>query len=189
MNPAGQLLRRAVAAGPIALLLGPGAASAEDAEGARRAAVERANWPADVVRMADDYLGRHAGSPWAPEITQRRERAIVAAEALRRHDVMLFRQAFVDAAAEDAHAQADARLAAIGDRPAIRRLADQAAALGSPRYVGWLQYAMRLGDDEAAYALARHYRRLDQPVLAQVYESEALALGYEPPPALSHARK
>ena len=179
----------AVVATLIAVALPASAAESAGTELAARAAASTACWPAEAVRLADDYLRRFAGAPNAADIALRRERALAAANALQRSDVMLVRQAFVDAGAGDAAALADVRLAAVGDRDAIRRIAERAQAQHNPRYVGWLQYGAQLGDDEAAYALALHYRRQDQPLLAQVYESRALAMGYQPPPALAHARK
>jgi len=181
--------RLAVAAALAAMLLPAAAAPADDIEAAARLAATSAVWPADVVRLADDYLRRFGDTPQAAAIAHRREQARAAVEALRRPDVMLFRPAFTEAAVADPEACADAQLAAAGDRAAIRRLAERAAAAHSPRVVGWLQYGVALGDDEAAYALALHYRRQDQPALAQMYESQALAMGYAPPLALDHARK
>jgi hypothetical protein len=183
--------RRQLVAAALAAALLPASAFAggDDVERAARSAVEQAWWPADVVRLADDYLRHHRDAPAALEVAQRRERARVAAQVLRRRDVTLFRAAFVEAAGGDADSRADVRLAALGDLPAIRRMAARVEATDSPRWVGWMQFGARLGDDDAAYELALHYRREDQPLLAQVYESQALALGHVPPPALEQTRK
>lgn len=61
--------------------------------------------------------------------------------------------------------------------------------MGHRRALGWLQYAAALGSEDAAYALALHYRRDAQPLLAARYESRAAELGLQPPPALDHLRK
>lgn len=154
-----------------------------------RAAVLQACWPNDVIRLADEYLRRHADAPQAPDVALRRERATVALAALRRVDVQLFRQGFADAAGSGEATQDDVRRAAIGDLAAIRRLADSLAATAGSRWLGWLQYGSALGDKDAAYALAVHYRRQNQPWFAQIYEARALELGFDPPPTLAHARK
>jgi TPR repeat protein len=57
------------------------------------------------------------------------------------------------------------------------------------RYAGWLQYATMLGNRDASYELAVHYRRQDQPVLASLYETRAIEMGYNPPRWLDHVRK
>ena len=160
------------------------------AEPALRQAVLQALWPADIVRLADAYLGRFAAQDWCADARRLREQARQTALLLRRPDVQLFRSAFAGASAGDL-AASDLRLAALGDPAAALRLAQPTAQLeaGSKRQLGWLQFAAALGSEQAAYALALHYRRLSQPLLAAQHEAQALALGLVPPLSLDHVRK
>ena len=160
------------------------------AEPALRQAVLQALWPADIVRLADAYLGRFAAQDWCADARRLREQARQTALLLRRPDVQLFRSAFAGASAGDL-AASDLRLAALGDAAAALRLAQPTAQLeaGSKRQLGWLQFAAALGSEQAAYALALHYRRLSQPLLAAQHEAQALALGLVPPLSLDHVRK
>lgn len=177
-----------------ALALSPGAAqaAADSDEAALRAAVGSAVWPADIVRAADRYLEHHAASNGAAAVAAERERAAAAWQLVSRQDLRLYRSAFQPP--PDQPAQRDElRRAALGDREAVLRLArahrpsdEHPAAL---RYVGWLQYAAALGDERSAYELALHFRRTAQPVLAAQYETQALAMGFQPPPTLDHVRK
>ena len=118
------------------------------------------------------------------------QRARITGDILRRRDVLLFRSAFDPALAPGAVAE-ELRLAALGDAGAALRLAHQASdGRGQPRrQLGWSQYASLLGSEQAAYALALHYRRESQPLLAAQFESRALALGFVPLPSLDHTRK
>ena len=160
------------------------------AEPALRQAVQQALWPADIVRLADAYLGRFAAQAWAAEARALREQAQPAAQLLRRPDVHLFRSAFVEGSTSD-RAAVDVRLAALGDPAAALRLAQPSPQVpaGSKRQLGWLQFAAALGSDQAAYALALHYRRESQPLLAAQHEALALALGHVPLLSLDHVRK
>lgn len=160
------------------------------AEPALRQALLQALWPADIVRLADAYLGRFAAQDWCADARLLREHARQTALLLRRPDVQLFRSAFTGAPAGDL-AASDLRLAALGDPAAALRLAQPTAQLeaGSKRQLGWLQFAAALGSEQAAYALALHYRRVSQPLLAAQHEAQALALGLVPPLSLDHVRK
>ena len=80
------------------------------------------------------------------------------------------------------------RLAALGD-PAASRSGCRRGMAAAARHVGWLQFAARLGSDEAACALALHYRRDAQPLRAARREARAIELGFQPPPALDHRRR
>lgn len=181
-----------LAAGLWAGALAAGSASAQDGgEAALRRELNAATWPADIVRLAGDYLERFPTGPAATEARALLQGAQRAAQAIARSDVKLYRSAF-----EPPHptrAEADAlRRAALGDRDAAWRI-----ARASPhedggedhRYVGWLQFAAMLGSDGASYELALHYRRRGQPALAARYEARAIELGFTPPPALDHVRK
>jgi hypothetical protein len=168
--------------------------AAADTEGELRQELQQAVWPADIVRLADQYLSRYPASDWAGSASALRERAGVTMVVLRRNDVRLFRSAFRPAT--DATAvQDDLRRAALGDSGAAVRIAhlhvrgDAGMAQDMNRYVGWLQYASMLGDDRASYELALHFRRESQPVLAAKYEARAVELGFTPPRDLDHIRK
>jgi hypothetical protein len=169
-------------------------AATSESEGALRQELQQAVWPADIVRLADQYLSRYPGAAWAGSASTLRERAGMTMVVLKRNDVRLYRSAFQPAS--DAGAvQDDLRRAALGDSAAAVRLAhlQQRGEGGLPqdmnRYVGWLQYASMLGDERASYELALHFRRDAQPVLAAKYEARALELGFKPPRDLDHVRK
>ena len=173
-------------------------------ESGLRQALQQTLWPADIVRLADDYLQRFPSSDSAASVAQLREQASGAVQVLSRNDVRLFKSAFQAANATPA-VLAELRRAALGDKNAAVRLAhlqlQKAADAGaaadasdaSPvtgnRYVGWLQFAALLGNDAASYELALHFRRQGQPMLASQYEARAVQLGYQPPRALDHVRK
>jgi hypothetical protein len=180
----------------LTLLTTPGArlawAGPPDDAPALRAAVDRAVWPGDIVRAADQYLRACPDAPDAAEVQAVRQRAGDAWRLVNRNDVRLYRSAFTpnEAAGETLH---DIRLAALGDRNAAVRLAHASRtsddAQGTQRYVGWLQLAASLGDENASYELALHFRRTAQPILAARYEARAMALGYEPANGLDNVRK
>lgn len=165
-------------------------AAADDDEPALRGRLAQALWPADIVRAADAYLRRFPQGPAAAAVAAEREQAARTAAQLARKELRLFRSAF-EAPAGDSAARDELRRAALGDRAAAVRLAQasRSAAGGEPRYVGWLQLAAGLGDAPASYELALHFRRADQPILADQYEARALELGFKPAPALDHSRK
>lgn len=179
----------------LGLVFGGAAAAANpESEGALRQKLQQAVWPADIVRLADQYLSRYPSAAWAGSASALRERAGMTMVVLKRNDVRLYRSAFQPAS--DAGAiQDDVRRAALGDIAAAVRLAhlhqrgDAGMAQDMNRYVGWLQYASMLGDDRASYELALHFRREAQPVLAAKYEARAVELGFTPPRDLDHVRK
>lgn len=163
-------------------------------EVALRHALLNATWPADIARLADDYLRLHGQQAWATEAALLLRRASLSAALLRRNDVPLFRAAFAAPAAGDDGASADLRQAALGDAAAAWRQAGRSATLAAAagnlhRQIGWLHYAAALGSEQAAYALALHYRRTAQPLLAAQFETRAAALGHVMPTALAHTRK
>jgi hypothetical protein len=151
-------------------------------------------WPADVLRLADDYLQKYPASKVAGSAQVSREGANDAVTALRGNGVRLYRSAFQPKITE-ANWLAEWRKAARGDKDAAARIA-RAYLKGNGeipadpnRYEGWLQYAAALGNGIASYELALHYRRQSQPVLAAQYEFRARELGYTPPPTLDNVRK
>jgi len=165
-------------------------AGAED-EAALWKRIDESLWPAEIVKLADDYLYRFPTSPLAARAQVARDGADDAVQALKRREVRLYRSAF--AAPADAALAADMHKAARGDKDAAARIAaSQSAAAGgsdNSRYEGWMQYAAELGNGIASYKLARHYLRQDQPQLASRYEARARELGYTPPPTLDNVRK
>lgn len=187
--------RLAAAAFALSLSLGAFAAAptAEMGEGALRQELQQAVWPADIVRLAEQYLSRYPSGVWAQDASALRDRAGQTAGVLKRNDVRLYRTAFQPADA-DGSVREDLRRAALGDAAAAVRLAHRhERGDGLPqdvnRYVGWLQYASTLGDAQASYELALHFRREAQPVLAAKYEGRAIELGFTPPRDLDHVRK
>lgn len=189
-------LRLAAAVLGLSLSLGAGAAAqgSVEGEGALRQELQQAVWPADIVRLADQYLTRYPSGAWAGDASALRERAGLTAVVLKRNDVRLYRTAFQHTDADEA-VHEDLRRAALGDAPAAVRLArryqrgDGGLPQDANRYVGWLQYASMLGDERASYELALHFRRDAQPVLAAKYEARAVELGFTPPRDLDHIRK
>lgn len=161
-------------------------------ETAVRQAALAATWPADIVQWCSLYLRLPVPQPWADEATALQRQAALAAEVLRRGDVHLYRSAFVPlptAGAPGHSIDPSLRQAALGDAASALLQARLAQQQGQAhRQLGWLQFAAALGSDEAAYALALHYRRESQPLLAAQFEARAVALGFQPPPALGHRR-
>jgi hypothetical protein len=177
----------------LALHAMPLQAQSLDGEPALRQTLASALWPADIVRLADEYARRYPNGPAIASAGAWRASAIEAQRVLARSDVRLHRAAFNPSGADDA-AAADLRLAALGDRDAAVRMARRAQqsetdGAATHRYIGWLQYASQLGDQNASYELALYFRRDAQPVLASKYEHLALNLGYEPRMALDNIRK
>lgn len=154
-------------------------------EAADFAALEAACWPADVAKLADEFLKHHAGSRLAASAQVAREGAREAMQILRRNDVRLFKSAFQP---NEQAPLGELAKAGRGDKDAAARIARRHER-GSARYEGWLQYAAALGNGIASYELALHYRRVEQPLLAAQYESRARELGYTPPPSLDNSRK
>jgi hypothetical protein len=150
-------------------------------------------WPADVLRLANDYLAAHPDSRVAGSAQVARLGAREAVSILRRNDVRLFRSGFEPASDIDDTLREELAKAGRGDKDAAARLGRlyrrDAAGGDRGRYEGWLQYAAALGNGIASYELALHYRREGQPLLAGQYETRARALGYTPPPSLDNTRK
>lgn len=154
------------------------------------AQLEAALWPAEVERLAAEFLNNHGSSRLAGSAQVAREGAREAMQILRRNDVRLFRSAFQPS---DHASPAELAKAGRGDKDAAARLARQygrdAGRFDIGRYEGWLQYAAALGNGIASYELALHYRRVAQPLLAAQFEARARELGYTPPPSLDNTRK
>ena len=159
-------------------------------ESGLRLATQQALWPADIVRLSADYLRLYPQHPWAADADRIHQRARWTADLLQQADVQLYRPAF-DARGVSAEHTDELRLAALGDPAASWRIAQRLPVRDGRwwRHVGCLQYAASLGSDEAAYALALHYRRDGQALLAARYEARAIALGFQPPPARDHRRR
>lgn len=169
-------------------------ATIETSEAELRQRIEQAAWPADIVRLTDEYRVRFPRSGWVGNAEALRARAADTMRVLEDKDVRLYRGAFTPVQ-PDARTSDDTRRAALGDKDAAVRLAHanqqgrDGVAPNLNRYVGWLQYASRLGHDIASYELAVYFRREAQPVLASRYEARAVELGYTLPRELDHFRK
>ncbi len=156
--------------------------------------LEASMWPADVLKLAEEYLQRYPASTRIGSVQVSREGAGDAVRALRGNDVRLYRSAFQPKTTQ-AGWLAEWRKAARGDKDAAARIAraylrgDGDIAADTNRYEGWLQYAAALGNGIACYELAVWYRRQGQPVPAAQYEARSRELGYTPPPTLDHYRK
>lgn len=156
--------------------------------------LEASMWPADVLKLAEEYLQRYPLSGRIGSVQVSREGANEALRALRGNDVRLYRSAFQPRTTQ-AGWLAEWRKAARGDKDAAARIArahlrgDGDIPADTNRYEGWLQYAAALGNGIAGYELAVWYRRQGQPVPAAQYEARSRELGYTPPPTLDHYRK
>jgi hypothetical protein len=155
--------------------------------------LESALWPADIVKLAGEYLGKHPQSRVALSAQVARDGATEAAQILRRNDVQLYRSAFRPVEGWPPERLSDLAKAGRGDKDAAARVGRQYRRDGDGseigRYEGWLQYAAALGNGIASYDLALHYRRVKQPQLASQFEARARELGYTPPPSLDNVRK
>jgi hypothetical protein len=166
--------------------------------------LEAALWPAEVARLAADYLKAWPESRLAGSAQVARDGANDAAQILRRNDVRLYRGAFQGGTELPPDRAADLAKAGRGDKDAAARLgrwySRQTSSAGgygnsygssndNSRYEGWMQYAAALGNGIASYDLALYYRKADQPLLAAQYEARARDLGYTPPPSLDNSRK
>lgn len=165
----------------------------EEADWAR---LLEATWPPEVLQLADAYLRDHPESKLAGAAKVARTGSDNAARLLKRSDVKLFKSAFQLQEGQTDDERRDIARAGIGDKDAAARMGRRAMAksggaggAGLQRYEGWLQYASALGNGIAAYELALHYRRQEQPVMASRYESMARELGYNPPLSLDNVRK
>lgn len=190
---AAKILRTAAAVLALALAV-PAFALQPDEEGTMRARVQQAVWPADIVLLSSQYLANYPRSAWAEICAGLRERAGAAMSALGTRDVQLYRSAFVSGSEANSSGSNDVRQAALGDQTAALRMAHMylhgdGVATDLNRYVGWLQYATKLGNRDASYELAVYYRRQDQPALASQYEARAVEMGFNPPRWLDHVRK
>jgi TPR repeat protein len=163
-------------------------------EPALREELQKAVWPADIVRLSHEYLGRYPRGPSAAQARNALELAERSKRTLERKEVRLYRADFqLDAAPLATREQI--HRAALGDKEAALQVArwyesgDGGVATDPDRYVGWLQFAAALGNAVASYELALYYRKEDQPALAAPYEARAEELGFRPPPSLDHIRK
>lgn len=164
------------------------AAGAPDHEQTMRQAMQEAVWPGDILKAAQRYEAAFPQGAWADAARSLKERAQRSLKDLGRSDISLYPSA-VSGINASSEVGVLARQALMGDGRAAHELARQAAKQHSGRYVGWLQWATALGNDQAAYELALHFRKLDQPLLASKYEAHAVALGYQVPLALDHLRR
>jgi hypothetical protein len=159
-----------------------------DDEAAEWARIAKAVWPAEVAKLAGEYLKNFPESRLAGSAQVASAGAGEAAQVLRRNDVRLYRSAFQAAPDMPAPLQADLAKAGRGDKDAAARLGRHHGR-DAGRFEGWMQYASALGNGIAAYELALYYRRHDQPLPAAQFEARARELGYTPPPSLDNTRK
>lgn len=167
---------------------------AGESEQALSQALAEATWPADISRLAANYLERYPLAEGAGAARRLQQQTAKPEAVLARTDVRLYRRAFAVAASapqlsEDIHA------AALGDHAAAMRMSqvhqrgEHGAAKDARLSLGWLQYAAALGNDQAAYDLAIYFRQQDQPAVASQYEAMAVALNHPFPTVLDHMRK
>ena len=151
--------------------------------------LEAALWPAEVARLASDFLMAFPASRIVGSAQVANDGAAEAAQILRRNDVRLYRSAFQITPDLPPERAADVFKAGRGDKDAAARLGLHYGRRNPGRFEGWMQYAAALGNGIASYDLALFYRRLDQPLQAAQFEARARELGYTPPPSLDNTRK
>jgi TPR repeat protein len=165
-----------------------------ETEPALRQALQEATWPADITRLAANYLDRYPLASGAATAKRLQQQALKPESVLARTDVRLYRRAFVVSDSAPLVA-ADIHQAALGDHAAAMRMSqahergERGVAKDARLSLGWLQYAAALGNDQAAYDLAVYFRQQDQPAVASQYEALAVALNHPFPTALDHVRK
>jgi len=165
-----------------------------ETEPALMQALEQATWPADIARLAAQYLDHYPAASGAARAKRLQEQVAQPEAVLARTDVRLYRRAFVVPASAP-WLGADIRQAALGDHAAAMRVSqahghgERGLAKDAKLSLGWLQYAAALGDDQAAYDLAVYFRQQDQPAVASRYEALAMALNHSFPKTLDHVRK
>lgn len=158
-----------------------------------RQQMHTATWPADIVRIADRLLAVEERDEAIADARRIRREAAWTAQLLQSNVMLLQRSAFV--ASNNAGERQDMRQAALGNPEAALRMARRyqpginSNAADPHRYVGWLQLASQLGNDNASYELALFFRKEGQPSQAAVYETRAAQQGYIAPVALDHIRK
>lgn len=188
------MFKRAIAAAWVGgIVLASAAGAAPDSEAALREQLQSATWPADIVRLADDYRRRFPRGPSAADAAARGERAARAQQALESKDVNLSRKALAAAAGTPA-LRDDAQRALLADPAAALRVAqayrDGREVPAEPAsHVEWLQFAAALDSAEANYELSRHYRQEGQMPMAAKYQTRAVELGFVLPRELDSVRK
>lgn len=189
------MLRSLAAVCLLAVSLGaaPVRAAEQLTEETLRIRLQSASWPADIVRLSNEYKARFPQTDFRPTAESLGRRADVAVRALERKDVQLYRNAFASPL-DTAELREALRRASLGEATSALKLAHayrngEGVAADQTRYIGWLQFAASLGHDAASYELAVHYRRNAQLPLAALYEARAVDLGFVPPRDLDHVRK
>jgi hypothetical protein len=170
----------------------PGSSEVDEQEDWQK--MQAARWPADIAKLAGDYLGRHPKSKRAASAEVVLRGANDAAAILQRSNIRLFRSSFVPRDQPRGDELADLVKASRGDKDAAARIGGRnktSAPSGSDvsRYEGWLQYAAELGNGIASYDLALHFRASNQPQDAARWEAKAIELGYTPPVSMDNVRK
>ena len=180
-----------------AAAVGPGALAAPyppPPEPAMAQELLDARWPADIVAVGERYVASYPAGPYAATARAELDRARNTRRLLERSDIRLYRGDFVARGASPTLYD-DVRKAALADKEAAARIGhlyrdgEGGIAANVDRYVGWLQYAAALGNAEASYELAVHYRKSSLPALAAPYEARAEELGFKAPAALDNIRK
>jgi hypothetical protein len=156
--------------------------------------IQAARWPADIAKLAGEYLSHHPKSKRAASAEVVLRGANDAAAILQRSSIRLYRSSFEPREQPSGDYLADLFKASRGDKDAAARIGGRTktkATSGSEvsRYEGWLQYAAELGNGIASYDLALHFRANDQPQDAARWEAKAIELGYTPPVSMDNVRK
>jgi hypothetical protein len=157
------------------------------AEQAAWAAIERAELPADRIRLLKEFIENFKGSRFLQSARVQLERASLSEAATRRN------QLDVDTVG-DAQFRDDQRKGLDGDKDAAYRVAmmykegSNGVRRSEDKMVQWLKHASDLKSGIASWELSLYYITRGRDVLAKRYENLALAQGYTPPPRFDPRR-
>lgn len=156
--------------------------------------LESETWPPEVAKLARQFIGAYPAGDFLQPAKVARAGAEDGERALRSRDVKLFRSAFQVDAGNEAFRR-DLLKAGRGDKDAAMRIGslyrtgNNGIARDESRYIGWLQYAVELGNGIASYELAKHFRASGQEFFSSRFEARAIELGFTPPASLDNVRK
>lgn len=156
------------------------------------AGIGEALWPAEAGRRARAFLERYPQSRFHTAATVAAAGASESALRLRQGQAELFQRDFSARPELGEAFNEDLRRAAVGDKEAAARVAQQLLARGSGAmarsYVAWMQFSAELGNGIAAYDLSRYFADNGQGAESGRWETLARQLGYVPPPRLRNVR-
>ncbi|MBT9489224.1 MAG: caspase family protein [Rubrivivax sp.] len=155
------------------------------------AAIGDALWPATVARLVRSFLERYPNSRFRTAALVASDGANKSAGLLKLNAADLHPRDFQPRAELGAAYAEDLRRAARGDKDAAARVGARLLALDPKglwnRYVGWMKFAVALGNGIAAYDLARYLEDNNLSGGGE-FRTRAGELGYVIPPSLRKVR-